>query len=558
VVARTVERSAATPRPDITPASVGRARGVEPGVLRRRLKGDLDAVVLKALRKEPEERYRTVEAFVDDLQRYLGGFPVRARSGAWAYRARRFVWRNWLGVGAAATLVATLGGAAVLLSIEQRATARERDRATREATNAGLVIDFLADVFRGRDPTQAPSDTLTARELLAWGTERVDAELGGRPDVHAELLAVLGEAHSNMGLTDEAIVLHERSTRLRRELYGDTSVEVAEALDMLARAHAQNRDFGAAHPLREEALAIERAVGGPASEGAGRALRRLAQTNRDLGRLDEAEAQLREASAIHARTASADSSELVRDMLALAYVLRARDELDEAEALYEEAIPRYRATVGPFDAGLATYLNNLAYLHRVRGDFAGAEPLYREALEIVNEVFGRGHPTSLMFANNLASALHELGRADEVVALMRARVAAASEQWPGGHWRVGAAHQALGNVLLRLGRAAEAAAPLEAAVASYTETLGASHDWTADALALRAVGHILTGREAEGRALLDRFHAGMQARARESADGLDSASLDRLEPLIRVLDDTGLTDEADRFRALLPAKATPP
>lgn len=553
VVTRTVERRQSD-RPDIRPSDVSRARGTDPSTLKRELDGDLDAIVLKALRKEPEARYGTVQALVDDVDRYRTGFPVHAHAGAWSYTAKKFIRRNWLGVAGVAAVVTILAGASVLLSIQQAETVRERDRATREATNSRLVIDFLADVFRGRNPNEAPPDTITARELLAWGLERVDSEFVDRPDVQAELLTVMGGAHFNLGLMDEAVALHERSVALRRQVYGDSAAEVADGLGLLATALSQNRDFQLEVPVREEIVAIRRRTAGPSAASTANALRQLGVANRELGRLDLAEQQLREALAIRERSGSADENDEVTDMLALAYVLRGMDRLDEAEALYEEAIPRYRELHGPMDTDLANYYNNLGYLHLVREDYAGAEPLYRQALEVSSAAFGRGHPNSTLLANNLAGVMHYIGDHEEEQAVLKRTVDAALEQWPDGHWRVANAWSSYGVSLLRDGRVTDSQAPLEAAVQEYLRTLGVDHYWTGFANADLAVCLILQG-DPRGQPYLDGFYDRLKSYV-DANDGLiERGTALQLEPFVRVLRETGLTEEAERFGVMLPREA---
>jgi serine/threonine-protein kinase len=550
VVKRTVERTARS-QVAITPRAVAAARSTDPVALRRELDGDLDAIVLKALRKEPEARYATVQALLDDIERYVTGFPIRAHTGAWAYRARKFVKRNWLATSAAAAIVVILAGSSVLLSIEQRQTTIERDRATRQATNAQLVIDFLGDVFRGQHPDQAPADTITARELLAWGTERIDTAFADRPDVQAELLSVMGRAHQNLGLLDESVALHERSVAMRREVYGDSSPEVADGLASLANAHSENRDFARVLPVREEILAIRRTAHGPQSIEVADALRGVALTERELGLLDRAESRLRESMSIRERSGTTDESAAVDDMLGLAYLLRAQDRLDEAEALYEEAIPRYRALHGPRDPELAGYLNNLAYLHRVREDYTGAEPLYREAIELSTDLYGRGHPSTMMFASNLATVMERLGRYEEEYSLLRRNVDVALEQWPEGHWRIGSAWNSYGTTLLRTGRTADARAPLEAAIREYNRTIGADHYWTNFANADLAVYLILTGEEDRGREYLDGFYGRLKSYHDENDGLMSQGTLLQLEPFIALLSAANLSGELARFGALI-------
>jgi len=518
----------------------------------------LDAVILKCLRKEPEARYDSVGALLDDLTRYREGFPVRAREGARAYRARKFVRRHLVGVAWAAAAVVALLGGTLLLSFEQAATARERDRANeaaadaaREAENAQLVTAFLADVFRGDDPTVAPGDTVSARELLAWGMERVDSEFADRPEVQAELLSVMGRAHFNLGLLDEAVALFERSLLLRREVYGEGAEELVGALGNLASSHRTNRDFEAALPLAREALEIQRTKVEADDPKLAEALNGLGVVLRDLGRPDTAEVLIRESLAIHAQAAGPETEAYVQGLLTLAFVLRAQDELEEAETIYRAAIPRYRAMAGERDTSLPIHLNNLAYLLRVKADYAGAAQLYREALEILTDVFGRGHPNALLVANNLASALSELDRYAQADSVLSESLAAAQTQWPEGHARVGHRHLALGKLRLRYDPAS-AEPPLREAARILSESSGPDDWWTIDARAHLAVCLVLTGREAEGHPVLKAQYDWIAARAEQDTGRIPRGLAMSIQGLVVTLERTGLNQEFVRFAALMP------
>ncbi len=334
-----------------SPEAVAAARGTLPPRLRRALAGDLDAVVGKALRKQPEERYRSAQEMADDLMRFLSGFPVRAREGLRMYRARKFVRRHWLAVTATAALMVVLAASAAILTRLQAETARQRNlasaaaaRAETEAENAGLVIDFLADVFRSGDPSQAPNDTLTARGLVEWGAQRVDSEFTDRPAVQARLLLVLGEAYENLGLPEEGAQLMQKALVLRRRLFGEESEETAEALLQLAELQHAAREISLAIPLYEEALHVRRSL----SSGDGRA---LAPILSGLGlalaqqeRTDSAELLLREAVAILSPYPVDEAS--ISASLDLAQVLRFAGKLEEAASLYEEGIPEVSGASG--------------------------------------------------------------------------------------------------------------------------------------------------------------------------------------------------------------------
>mgnify|MGYP006174016275 CR=1 FL=1 len=217
----------------ITPETVSRARATEPEKLRRRLSGDLDTIVLKAMHKEPIRRYASVEALSDDVQRYLAGQPVRARPDTVGYRMRKFVRRHRLGVGAAALVAVTLllgiGGTAW----QARVAMVERDRARLEAEKAEQVSAFLVDLFQGSDPTQANDGSTTARQMLDQGRESVRTELKDQPTVQAQMMGIIGTVYQNLGLYDEAHPVLTEAVAIHRRM-DDASPQFASTLLQLA------------------------------------------------------------------------------------------------------------------------------------------------------------------------------------------------------------------------------------------------------------------------------------------------------------------------------------
>jgi eukaryotic-like serine/threonine-protein kinase len=534
-----------------------RVRGATPIGLRRRLAGDLDAVIAKALRKRPEDRYSSVQALLDDIQRHRTGFPVRAREGMWAYRTRKFVGRHRAGVAAAAAFALFVVASVTALARQQAVTEQERDRAnaaaalaTREADNARVVIGFLSDVFGGRDPREAPSDTITAAELLAWGRERVATEYGDRPEVQGDLYAVLGAAHMNLGLMDEGTELLERALALAREVHGGSSEQVASLLSRLGVAHDSNSESREAVGYLRAALELRQQLHGMSDPRTIEALVPLGTTLRDTDP-DSAEVVLREALRLMEVQASPRLL-VLRATLGLAFVLRGRGDLEEAEDLYRRAIPEALETAGFDEGALAAHLNNFAYLKRVRGDYVGADSLYRRALSLATDLYGRGHPTALMYANNLASTLGFLDRFDGALSVLEESLDAARAQWPMGHWRVGSAEVGLGRAYLRAGRPESAKATLERGIRSYTEYIGADHNWTYFAIAAYRVALIVADDDPQARRDLDDFYTNLRRGYDEAGGVLNRQLVDQVETLVLTLDDAGLRADAGRFRAILP------
>ena len=191
--------------------------------LRRQLRGDLDNIVLKALRKSPPERYATAADLAEDVERYLGGFPVRARPNRQTYRAAKFVRRHRIGVVAtAAAAIALVAGLALIVS-QVRVARAERDRARVEAVKAQQVSQFLRSLFESSYPRRAQGEPLTARDLLDTGAARVDRELATQPEALASMLALLGSVYSELGLYSEAMSLLEKSLQVRELPWGKST-----------------------------------------------------------------------------------------------------------------------------------------------------------------------------------------------------------------------------------------------------------------------------------------------------------------------------------------------
>ncbi|MEK7330512.1 MAG: serine/threonine-protein kinase, partial [Candidatus Eisenbacteria bacterium] len=186
---------------------------------RHPLRGDLDNIVLTALRKEPQRRYPSVEALLADLERYREGRPVQATPPSARYRIAKFVRRNrvsviagavvtltflvgvvatmWQAVAAALVVASLVGGLAV--SIGQTRLAR------REARKAEEVRSFLLRVFEVADPYHSRGQSVTARELLDQGARRIDSELKGQPALRAEMLGVLADLYLKLALVEPAM-----------------------------------------------------------------------------------------------------------------------------------------------------------------------------------------------------------------------------------------------------------------------------------------------------------------------------------------------------------------
>jgi serine/threonine-protein kinase len=539
-------------RDDASPSRVFTLRGTTRQALRRRLGGDLDAILLRGLRSRPGERYTSVVALREDLERHLTGRAVTARGDLVLYRARKFARRHRVPVALAtgAFLVAT--GSAVGLAVQRGAVIEERNRAeaaaavaAQEAETARQVTAFLVELFRGSDPREQPGDTITARALLERGAERVDAELADQPAVRAELLGVLGQVYANLGDPEQGMRMMERAVKLRRDSIPGAP-GLAPALMRLADAQRVARELGWARSTYGEAMAAAVESGDDAALASARL--GLAATFVQLDQPDSAETELREGLRLLLQTEDYPEDAYLGALTNLGGLVRRRGELDEAEEIYRQVVASYRAApdLDPHDYAIA--LNNLAVVRRMQGEHEDAALLYREATDTYVELMGPGHPTSLMLSGNLGSVLNNLERFDESLPVFEARVAAAREQWPDGHWRTGDMLMQLGATLIVAGRPRDALAPLAEALDLMIRHIGPMHSWTDVYRGWLGTAAALTGRAPESEQLFTWSVEGLA-----SYEGLseDSQVKSMLRSLVQVMDGQGLVDQATRYREIV-------
>jgi serine/threonine protein kinase len=194
--------------------------------LGRTLAGDLDCIVLKAIRKNSHDRYATADAFAQDIERFLRGAPVVAQPDSWRYRTRKILRRNAL--AAAASLVVAVSLAAGLAVALWQA-----QRANEEAHIARAVQSFMREVFEANSKASANplrAQQTTARELLDIGTSTIDTALADLPRGKLEVLATFASMYHDLGLDEKALALQQRRVALARQVYGDRDRHVAEAL----------------------------------------------------------------------------------------------------------------------------------------------------------------------------------------------------------------------------------------------------------------------------------------------------------------------------------------
>jgi len=473
--------------------------------LRAGLRGDLDTIVLKALRKAPGERYGTVERLGDDIARYLARQPITARRAPLAHRARLFL-RRHRGASAAAAL-----GVVVAVALSALAFEQHRESLQQEA-RATAVSAFMSDLVSDAEADEThPGGEVTGKEMIDAGVARARRDFVDRPRLQGELLGELGRMYFRLGEHAKSVrtlsqalalleahappddpALNKARAHLSGQLFLDKEVSRSYALATLALASCTTRDRQCArargyatqslqvteasrgHP--EQALAHARQTVREMEEGFGarndntvEALETLAVVARNGGRLQEASDALDRALSLSEGRVigAADRSRLLRTKALL--------ELDLGR--FEAARSRLAALVPRMDdaeqqsIALRLMSNALAAL----GDATGALEAAERAVALSDPRSPK--PNAVFSSQARARALSLQGRHEEALREMQgvlARLLALG--YAADTFEVLRAHRMLGEMAARAGDIERARGELERAATAMQQRTGPADD----------------------------------------------------------------------------------
>lgn len=295
--------------------------------LKRKLRGDLDNIIMKALRQEPERRYGSVAELAEDIRRFRRDLPVSARPDTWAYRSQKFIVRNAVGV-------ASLAGIMLLLVVLVAATSFQNQRINEQRQVAESIGSFLKTVLISADPNVAQGKEVTAEQLLDEGSRRIATDLEGQPRVQSEMMSLMGVSYTNLGNYERAKPLLE--TALRSQQTGDTEpLTLVRTRNAYGKVLIEQAAYEQAATVFRQALETAREKLGPDSPEVSRALTGLGLAMMEVRNYEEAEALLREAYALDRRILDADDERLADSSTGLGSILWRQDQYEEAEVYYK-------------------------------------------------------------------------------------------------------------------------------------------------------------------------------------------------------------------------------
>jgi eukaryotic-like serine/threonine-protein kinase len=463
------------------PADTSRRDRVQRARRIRRLKGDLDTIVMKALSKDPARRYASVDLLRADVVQHLAGHPVSARPDALAYRARKFANRHRVGVAAAALVALSLTAGIVATEMQARrarqqsiVAALERERAQAEAARATRVSALLTDIFRLADPGVTRGETITAREILDRGTQRVESELSGDPETQSALFNAVSQVYRNLALYDDAEKWLRRTLALRTQVYGPSSLQVAETEHDTGLLQLERGRYSDAEQHFRRALEVRRQHGAaPALVAA--SLEGVGETLSEAGKPADAEGLLREALQIRDR-AHGDPVDRMMTVSTLALALVRKGDVVHAERLFREASEQGRLLGGaPTPARISSLLNLARLTYRFDHEPRQAEPLYREALSVARRLYPEDHPQVATLLSELARCLRDQGNLASAETMTRDALGIWRRLYGEQHRQVLISLQTLAGLLADRGKPKEAEPVFREALSVGRSTLGVGH-----------------------------------------------------------------------------------
>lgn len=516
---------------ETTPEILARRRGLAPESLRARLQGDLDVILMKCLRKSPDERYRSAKQLVDDLRRHRTDRPVTARTPTWRYRLSRFARRHRTAV--TATLVGALclllgGGIAVWQAVE---ASQEREAAEQAEMRTAETLDFLMGLIDQGNPAESGGEELTVRDVADEAFDELRESPPDDATLHAHMAGTIGQLYSNLGRFNESEEALSMALSVGEEAFGPDHPEMADLLVERAKLHYRVSEYDAGIAAIREAEEIltahdvdpldlawdgvydmkgafaSRQGDHERSEEAYRQLHALREEHYGPDDPRTATTLVRIASAYQTRQDPVTAEDYyrdglsvledhysepdrnlaqTRDMMATTLNARGRNLLEEgdsteAHAYFEEAADLLQAAIDDFEAlhgsdhpDVLKAQVTLASTYRRSGDLEKAKALYRETLDQQRDILPEGHARIAWTLHGIGHTFSSQGEPEEALPYFEEALDIIRSNMPSESPLLATARVAVAQTLADLERYEEA----EQVYSNAYEDIRASHDFT--------------------------------------------------------------------------------
>jgi serine/threonine-protein kinase len=462
-----------------------------PVVATRAQWSDLDVLCFKAMHKDPQRRYQSVDALMRDVDRFVAHQPLEARPDAWGYRARKFLRRHRARV--VTTAVVAVGGL-TLVTYSAVGVARARDAALAEAARTQRVQGFLLNLFQGGDEEVGPAESLRVVTLIDRGVQEARS-LGAEPIIQAELFHTLGDVYRQLGRLERADTLLRAALTQRQRTLGPDHPDVAQTVIAMSALETLRAAYDSAEALARTGLAASRRAYAEDHPQVALATDALGRVLEEKGDYAGAIAVYEEAVRLRSRSGEV-TPELATSLTGLANNQFYLGNYAAADTLNRRALAMSRQLYGEQHPNVANDLINLGAVQFEQGDYVRAESLYRAALPITEGWYGPNHHATAANLTMLGRALRLQQKHDDAYSLV-ARALAIQERVHGPvHPRVASALNELGVIANMRERYAEAESISSRVVDIYRATYGDNHYYVGIGIANLASVYLARGDNA--------------------------------------------------------------
>lgn len=370
---------------------------------------ELDSILLKALNKNPADRYQSAQHMLDDIIRYQENKPVLAKDGKALYRSAKFLKRHSVPFLSATAIF--LSGILFLFFYTSKITS-EREIAQWQAQKAEQATTILIDLFEANQPGQTEAGNFSVQSLLELGETKAD-NLEAFPELKGTMYSVIGQIYRNIGAFDKADYLLNNAMLIFQNHYGETHVETINTMDNYGLLLISKGEFDRADSLLTHTLNVRRQhiTNNPVALAQSQSY--LALANRRKGNLDEAENLYRQSYELRSDHLGDDHPLTLESLSSLAVTLHNKGLYQQAESLYRDLVEKRRRVLGAHHPDYATNLSSLGALLMNIGEYEESESVLKEALKIRSSQLGENHPDVAITLNNLGMLNKDMDKLKE-------------------------------------------------------------------------------------------------------------------------------------------------
>lgn len=458
------------------PSAIARRRG-SAGHSGKAEWADLDVLTLTAMHKDPERRYRSVEALIRDIDHYRNGEPLEARPDSFRYRTEKFIRRHRQMVTAACIGIALLTAMFIYSAIR---ITRARDAALSEAARTARVQAFMMNLFEGGDETAGPSNEMRVVELVHKGIQEANL-LNGTPKIQAELYQTLGNIDGKLGHLDEADSLLQHALDLRKKTFGPESPEVAESLVALSQLRADQARFPEAEKFARQAIEMDTRLLPVGHPTRARAISQLGLVLEDRGSYDQAIPVLEQAVQLQSAPGGveADLSESLTELANCHYY---SGHYEISDTLNHRVLDIDRQLYGERHPQVANDLINLGAIQLDEGHYEQAEQYDRQALDIIQSFYGKDNTETASAMTLLGRALVTDGKYSDAAEMLQQALITEEHVYGPVHPRIASTLNELGKVAQKQGKLDLAKADFERMADIYRKVYNGKHYYIGIAL----------------------------------------------------------------------------